>query len=176
MLLAKTCFVNSTATYEAQLTRKSHSNQSFLLIIMYISACLVLTNASLNSVTQVWMEMTCSLLSQYMSVVSVHACPRPSVMWDLDVILAVIAYINSQISSQMSSKCVAAPSNKKQTSRLSGSVWHPHTKSVFISHRWHSYSYSACLERNLQCHFFPTLHTSAQRLQRGAQKHFMKLV
>ncbi len=142
MLLAKTCFVNSTATYEAQLTRKSHSNQSFLLVIMYISGCLVLSNASLNSVTQVWMEMTCSLLSQYMSVVSVRACPRPSVMWDLDVILAVIANINSQISSQMSSKCVAAPSNKKQTSRLSGAVWHPHTKSVFITHRWHSSSYS----------------------------------
>lgn len=63
---------------------------------------------------------TCLLLSQYTSVVSVHACPRPSVMWDLDVILAVITNINSQISSQMCSKCVAAPSNKKQTSR---SVW-----------------------------------------------------
>lgn len=139
-----------------------------LCIHLHISAlypCLVLINASLQ-LCQTGLNggvMTCSLLSQYTSVVSVRACPRPSVMWDLDVILAVITYINSQISSQMSSKCVASPSNKKQTSRLSGSVWRPHTKSVSITHRWHTYSYSVHVRKGIYSAAFFLRYTQVLR-------------
>lgn len=135
------------------------------LHISAVSPCLVLINASLK-LCQTGLNgdvTTCSLLSQYTSVVSVHACPRPSAMWALDVILAVITYINSQISSQMSSKCVATPANKNQTSRLSGSVWRPHTKSVFITHRWHSYSYSVHVQKGIYSATFFLRYTQVLR-------------
>lgn len=108
-----------------------------------VSPCLFLMNASLYLLRTVLNGdvTTCSLLSYYMSVVSVHACLRPSVMWDLDAILAIVTNINSQIIFQMSSEHIAEPSNKKQTSCLSGSVWRPHTKSVFIIQWWRSCSY-----------------------------------
>lgn len=77
-----------------------------------------------------------------------------SVMCDLDAILAIVTNVNRQISSQMFLGRIAEPSSKKQTSCLSGSVWRPHTKSVFITHWWHSYNYPVHFRKGIYTDIF----------------------